>query len=87
MSVINPSRLDNDKGGFVTLAELFEVLYWIAIVGMSVALAAITVLIFVMGFKFIKDKRRVLGAGCIVFSLVAAGMIVLMLNDTFFFPV
>ena len=54
---------------------------------MSVALAAITVLIFVMGFKFIKDKRRGLGAGCIAFSLVAAGMIVLMLNDTFFFPV
>lgn len=69
------------------MAALFEILYWIAIVGMSVALAAITVLIFVMGFKFIKDKRRALGAGCIVFSLVAAGMIVLMLNDTFFFPV
>lgn len=79
--------MDNHKGGFVTLAALFEILYWIAIVGMSVALAAITVLIFVMGFKFIKDKRRGLGAGCIVFSLVAAGMIVLMLNDTFFFPV
>lgn len=79
--------MDTHKGGFVTLAALFEILYWIAIVGMSVALAAITVLIFIMGFKFIKDKRRGLGAGCIVFSLVAAGMIVLMLNDTFFFPV
>ncbi|GIO94974.1 hypothetical protein MKY48_28565 [Paenibacillus sp. FSL W8-0187] len=69
------------------MAALFEVLYWIAIVGMSIALAAVTVLIFAMGFKFIKDKRRGLGAGCIIFSLVAAGMIVLMLNDTFFFPV
>lgn len=69
------------------LADLFEVLYWIATIAMSVAFAAITILIFVMGFKFIKDKRRGLGIGCIVFSLVAGGMIVVMLNDTFFFPV
>lgn len=68
------------------MAALFEVLYWIAMIGMSVALAAVTVLIFAMGFKFIKDKRRGLGTGCIVFSLVAGAMVVLMLNDTFFFP-
>jgi len=68
------------------LAGLFEVLYWIAMIGMSLALAAVTVVIFVLGFRFIKDKRRGLGAGCIVFSLVAAAMVVLMLNDTFFFP-
>ncbi|MFC7678248.1 hypothetical protein [Paenibacillus sp. GCM10028914] len=67
------------------MAALFEVLYWIAMVGMSISLVAITVLIFVIGFKFIKDKRRGLGAGCIAFSLVAASMIVLMLNKQFFF--
>lgn len=67
------------------MAALFEVLYWIAMVGMSLSLVAITVLIFVIGFKFIKDKRRGLGAGCIAFSLIAAGMIVFMLNKQFFF--
>lgn len=67
------------------MAALFEVLYWIAMIGMSVALAAITVLIFVIGFKFIKDNRKGLGAGCIAFSLVAASMIVFMLNKQFFY--
>ncbi|WP_422658249.1 hypothetical protein ACK8P5_21350 [Paenibacillus sp. EC2-1] len=67
------------------MAALFEVLYWIAMVGMSISLVAITVLIFVIGFKFIKDKRRGLGAGCIAFSLIAAGMIVFMLNKQFFY--
>ncbi|MGM1048724.1 hypothetical protein MNQ98_25175 [Paenibacillus sp. N3/727] len=64
---------------------LFEVLYWIAMIGMSISLIGITIVIFVIGFKFIKDKRRGLGAGCIAFSLVAASMIVLMLNKQFFF--
>ncbi|GAB6927106.1 hypothetical protein JCM10914A_10890 [Paenibacillus sp. JCM 10914] len=69
------------------MADLFEVLYWVAIVGMSLALAAVTVMIFISGFRFIKDKRKGLGIGCIAFSILAAGMIVVMLNDTFFFPV
>ncbi|WP_337441786.1 hypothetical protein [Paenibacillus faecalis] len=60
-------------------------LYWIAMIGMSVSLIGITLFIFVIGFKFIKDKRTGLGAGCIAFSLVAAGMIVFMLNKQFFF--
>ncbi|SMF71773.1 hypothetical protein SAMN05661091_0796 [Paenibacillus uliginis N3/975] len=64
---------------------LFEVLYWIAMIGMSISLIGITIVIFVIGFKFIKDKRRGLGTGCIAFSLVAASMIVLMLNKQFFF--
>lgn len=67
------------------MAALFEVLYWIAMVGMSISLIAITVLIFVIGFKFIKDKRRGLGAGCIAFSLIAASMILFMLNKQFFY--
>lgn len=67
------------------MAGLFEILYWIAMIGMSISLVGITIFIFVLGFKFIKDKRRALGAGCIAFSLVAASMIVFMLNKQFFF--
>ncbi|NMO95638.1 hypothetical protein [Paenibacillus lemnae] len=67
------------------MEALFEVLYWIAMVGMSVSLAAITIFIFAIGFKFIKDKRRGLGVGCIAFSLLAGAMVVFMLNEKFFF--
>ena len=68
------------------MAEFFRILYWIAIVGMSISLAAVTIGIFAIGFKFIKDKRKGLGTGCIVFSLLAAAMIVLMVNHTFIVP-
>lgn len=68
------------------MEQFFEILYWIAIVGMSVALVAVTALIFVIGFKFMRSNRKGLGVGCIAFSLVAGGMIVLMLNKTFFLP-
>lgn len=68
------------------MAELFEVLYWIAMVGMSVVLAGITVLVCALGVKFIRDRRRALGAGCIAFSLGAAAMIALMVNHTFIVP-
>ncbi|GAB6991564.1 hypothetical protein [Paenibacillus pini] len=68
------------------MAEFFGVLYWIAMIGMSLALAVTSIVIFALGFKFIKDRRRGLGAGCIVFSLMAAGMIILMVNKTFIVP-
>ncbi|MWV46906.1 hypothetical protein GRF59_25170 [Paenibacillus sp. HJL G12] len=68
------------------MAEFFRILYWIAIVGMSISLAAVTIGIFAIGFKFIKDKRKGLGTGCIVFSLLAAAMIVMMVNHTFIVP-
>nr|WP_280521427.1 hypothetical protein [Paenibacillus mangrovi] len=61
-------------------------MYWIAIVGASISLAAVTVGIFAIGIKFMKDKRRAVGAGCIVFSLIAAAMIVFMVNHTFIVP-
>ncbi|MBO2943867.1 hypothetical protein JJQ72_07745 [Paenibacillus sp. F411] len=67
------------------MEAFFTVLYWIAMIGMSLSLAAITVFIFAIGFKFLKDKRRGLGAGCIAFSLVAASMVIFMLNEKFFF--
>ena len=68
------------------MAQLFEILYWIAMVGMSAILALTTILIFAIGFKFIKSKRSVLGASCIAFSILTASMIVLMVNHTFLVP-
>ncbi|GGF60505.1 hypothetical protein GCM10010912_02140 [Paenibacillus albidus] len=68
------------------MAEFFEVLYWVAMVGMSVVLAGVTILVCAIGFKFIKDRRRLLGAGCIAFSLGAAAMVVFMINYKFIIP-
>ncbi|AHV98771.1 MULTISPECIES: hypothetical protein [Paenibacillus] len=66
------------------MAQLFEILYWLAMIGSSVVLAATTLLVCALGFKFfIKDRRRALGAGCIAFSLVSAALIVLMINYKF----
>ncbi|MNC62816.1 hypothetical protein D3C76_18080 [compost metagenome] len=68
------------------MAELFEVLYWLAMVGMTIVLVGVTVLVGALGFKFIKDRRSVLGAGCITFSLAAAAMIIFMINFKFIIP-
>lgn len=66
------------------MAQFFEVLYWIAMIGMSIVLAGTAILIFALGLKFmIKDRRRALGAGCIAFSLGAAALIVFMINYKF----
>jgi hypothetical protein len=66
------------------MSALFEVLYWFAMIAMSLVLAAITVAVFLFGFKAIKTSRKGLGIGCIIFSVVAAGMVVLMVNKQFF---
>lgn len=68
----------------VHVAELFRGLYWIAMIGTSVVLAATTLLTCGLGFKFmVKDRRRALGAGCILFSLAAAALVVFMINYKF----
>ena len=59
-------------------------LYWFAMIAMSLMLAAITVLLFITGLKFAKGPRKGLGAGCIVFSLAAACMVVMMVDKQFF---
>ncbi|RCX19681.1 hypothetical protein DFP94_104134 [Fontibacillus phaseoli] len=64
--------------------KLFEVLYWFAMIAMSLVLAAITVLLFFTGFRFMKGTRKGLGAGCILFSLVAACMVAFMVEKQFF---
>ncbi|WP_068783367.1 hypothetical protein [Paenibacillus phocaensis] len=65
-------------------AALFEVLYWFAMIAMSLVLAGITVALFLTGIKMAKTARKGLGIGCIVFSLVAASMVVMMVNRQFF---
>ncbi|MFD3260341.1 hypothetical protein ACE3MQ_17265 [Paenibacillus lentus] len=65
-------------------ASLFEVLYWVAMIAMSLVLIAITVAVFAIGIKFIKNSRKVLGSGSILFSIIATVMIVLMLQRQFF---
>lgn len=64
-------------------ASLFEVLYWFAMIAMSLVLAGITVALFLTGLKMVKSSRKGLGAGCIAFSLVAAVMIFLMVDRQF----
>lgn len=65
-------------------ASLFEVLYWIAMIGMSLVLIAITIGVFAIGIKFIRNSRKLLGSGSILFSIIATAMIILMLQKQFF---
>lgn len=66
------------------MEPLFGLLYWIAMIAMSLVLIAVTVAVFAIGIRFFRDSRKGLGTSCIVFSIVAAGMIYLMLNKQFF---
>ncbi|MNO34418.1 hypothetical protein D3C76_244520 [compost metagenome] len=63
---------------------LFKVLYWFSMIAMSLVLAAITVVLFLFGIRTLKGPRKALGVGCILFSLIAACMVVLMINRQFF---
>ncbi|WP_110931479.1 hypothetical protein [Paenibacillus bouchesdurhonensis] len=64
-------------------ASFFEILYGVAMVGMSLVLIAITVAVFAIGIKFIKNSRKLLGSGSILFSIIATAMIVLMIQKQF----
>ncbi|MNH77791.1 hypothetical protein D3C81_787460 [compost metagenome] len=66
------------------MEQFFGVLYWIAMIAMSIVLVAVTIAVFAIGVRFFKDSRRGLGTSCMAFSIVAAGMIYLMLNKQFF---
>ncbi|WP_042197819.1 hypothetical protein [Paenibacillus camerounensis] len=68
------------------MAQLFEVLYRLAMIGMSVVLAGTTILVCALGFRFIRDRRPFLGAGCIAFSLAAAALIIFMVHYKFIMP-
>ncbi|MBA9084441.1 hypothetical protein FHR92_000898 [Fontibacillus solani] len=63
---------------------VFKILYWFSMIAMSLVLAAITVVLFMFGIKTLKGSRKALGVGCILFSVIAAGMVVLMINRQFF---
>ncbi|MBP2002080.1 hypothetical protein J2Z69_003137 [Paenibacillus shirakamiensis] len=64
--------------------QIFTLLYWIAMIAMSIVLIGVTVGVFAIGIHFMKNTRKGLGSSCIVFSLISAGMITLMLNKQFF---
>lgn len=53
-------------------------------IAMSLVLAGITVALFLTGLKMAKTTRKGLGIGCIVFSLAAASLVVMMVNRQFF---
>lgn len=55
------------------MAQFFEVLYWVAMLGMSIVLAGTTILICAIGFKFIKDRRRALVLAVLPFPLEPQG--------------
>ncbi|MCM3338953.1 hypothetical protein M3650_09995 [Paenibacillus sp. MER TA 81-3] len=67
----------------MTTAAVFEVLYWVAIVSMSVVLVLVNVGILAIGFQFWKKHKRVLGIGCWLFSLFCFYLISIMINKTF----
>ncbi|GAA0136570.1 hypothetical protein YSY43_34110 [Paenibacillus sp. YSY-4.3] len=64
-------------------ASLFGVLYWVAMIAMSLVLIAITIAVFAIGIKFIKSSRKLLGGGSILFSIIAATMIIVMIKRQF----
>lgn len=65
-------------------AKVFEILYWFSMIAMSLVLIAITVALFLFGIKSLKTTRKGLGIGSIVFSLIAASLVILMINRQFF---
>ncbi|USB32532.1 hypothetical protein [Paenibacillus sp. YPG26] len=66
------------------MEQLFGILYWVAMIAMSTVLVAVTIAVFAIGVRFFRDSRRGLGASCMAFSIITAGMIYLMLNKQFF---
>ena len=73
------------RGGTdMNTAAVYEVLYWIAIVAMAIILIAVNAAIFVLGIRFLKQKKWLLGGGAFVFSLFCFYLIIIMLQRTFF---
>ncbi|MCG7410507.1 hypothetical protein MH117_24225 [Paenibacillus sp. ACRRX] len=64
-------------------ASVFHVLYWIAIISMAVVLVLVNIGIFAISFRFMKQRKFVLGAGACLFSIFCFYLIVLMINRTF----
>ncbi|MGZ9585338.1 hypothetical protein [Paenibacillus marinisediminis] len=65
------------------IAAVYEVLYWIAIVAMALILVLVNGAILVLSFRFMKQRRPLLGAGAFLFSAFCFYLIVIMLNKTF----
>ncbi|MCM3291949.1 hypothetical protein M3661_17650 [Paenibacillus sp. MER 180] len=67
----------------MSTAAVYEALYWIAIVSMSVVLVLANVGILAIGFQFWRKHRRVLGTACWLFSVFCFYLISIMINKTF----
>ncbi|WP_028594064.1 hypothetical protein [Paenibacillus assamensis] len=64
-------------------AELFRVLYWIAIVSMSIILVVVNAGIFIISIRFLQQRKIGLGIGAGLFSVFCFYLIVIMLGKTF----
>ncbi|MCM3129811.1 MULTISPECIES: hypothetical protein [unclassified Paenibacillus] len=59
------------------MAQFIESLYGVAYFAIVLVLVAVTILTFVTGIKFIRDKKHIgFGIGCIVFSLIFTGIFI-----------
>lgn len=59
------------------MAQFIESFYGVAYFAMVVVLVAVTILTFITGIKFIRDKKHIgFGIGCIVFSVIFTVIII-----------
>ncbi|WP_211746520.1 hypothetical protein [Paenibacillus sp. Marseille-Q4541] len=59
------------------MAQFIEGFYGIAYFAMVIVLVAVTILTFITGIKFIRDKKHIgFGIGCIVFSVIFSAIII-----------
>ncbi|MCM3785924.1 hypothetical protein M3231_23420 [Neobacillus mesonae] len=63
------------------MAQFIEGLYGIAYFAIVIVLVAVTILTFITGIKFIRDKKHIgFGIGCIVFALIFVAILVAVID-------
>ncbi|TVX87121.1 hypothetical protein [Paenibacillus agilis] len=65
------------------MEELFRILYWIAIVSMSIILVVVNAGILIISIRFMQQRKIGLGIGSAIFSIFCFYLIVIMLGKTF----
>lgn len=59
------------------MAQFIESFYGVAYFAMVIVLVAVTILTFITGIKFIRDKKHIgFGIGCIAFSILFTVIII-----------
>ncbi|WIV18600.1 hypothetical protein QPK24_19875 [Paenibacillus polygoni] len=59
------------------MAQFIESFYGVAYFAMAIVLVAVTLLTFITGIKFIRDKKHIgFGIGCIGFSILFTVIII-----------